>query len=125
MNSDQLSEFQRSAVACAPIGKREGWNGPTDAGNGRVRLTHSTGATVEGCEGGGYCVVMAGKVVLETPQNIMREKAGSAAGRCAKYVEDADAAHKAAIAEAAKMQAEKAAAAEKPKEPEPVKKRGK
>lgn len=39
------------------------WSAPTDAGNGRIRLNHTTGVTVEGNRASEYAVVIGDKVV--------------------------------------------------------------
>ena len=39
------------------------WSAPTDAGNGRIRLKHTTGFTVEGNRASEYAVVIGDKVV--------------------------------------------------------------
>lgn len=39
------------------------WSAPKDAGNGRIRLEHTTGFTVEGNRGSEYAVVIGDKVV--------------------------------------------------------------
>jgi hypothetical protein len=53
-------EKAEGKIAALKLGDK--WAKPTNAGNGRIRLKHESGVTVEGNELSLYAVVMAGKV---------------------------------------------------------------